>query len=271
MTKFLKFTILITLPLLLIPGCKKPSPKIDVDLKPLLKMAEYEEGEENTEIFSAMEEELNRSLSSLKIDGDAPKLYFLSYLIEDAYNYTNRYSIGSKTDEYETKRRGVFVSARVGDYTYDNFVHPSERDFYDAEISKFDNITSGLILPFEDDKKAIKHALWLLTDVNYKKAIIEYTKKKSRTKTEVQVEEDKDLGDFSIEEVRSAIYKIYPPSVDKVYWNNYLASGAEELRDYPYLLSANIIFNYDHITRYFIDSEGRKIQFYNHTYSIIVN
>ncbi|MDD3627482.1 MAG: metallopeptidase TldD-related protein, partial [bacterium] len=270
MSKLFRLLLPIIVILLLLPGCGKIKPKIVVDLKPLVKSAEYKEGTENAVIFKAMEGEINRSISSLKIDDSAPKLYFLSYLIQDSYSYTTQYGIGAKTDQYEMNLRLVFADVRVGDYKYDNFVHPSERDFYDPEITKFENITSGLIVPYDNNEKALRHALWLLTDVNYKKAVIEYTKKKSKEKTEAKVKEDKDLEDFTQEEVKSLILEETEPSVDKEYWDSYINAGAQELKNYPFLLSASLIFTYDHNKRYFMDSEGRKIQFSGDRISIIV-
>ncbi|MCK4667475.1 hypothetical protein KAU33_12035 [Candidatus Dependentiae bacterium] len=263
------FICILLLSLFLLSSCGKPKPTIVMDVDKQFKKAPLEEGEENKSIFLAMETELKRTMKDLKSDDpNAPKIYYISYLIEDTETQSLIYGISSKLEEYHLTQRKIFVDLRVGDHKFDNFVHPAERDYYDPEIAKFRNIASGLAYPKDNNELGLRRSLWLLTDISYKKALIEYTKKKSRKATEIERKEDADLSDFTKEDVKSLILKTKGEEFNKEFWENYLKEGTLILKEFDFLLEAAVSLSFNHYDRYFYDSEGRKIQFGWDIYSL---
>ena len=217
------FLCILLFSLFLLSSCGKPKPTIVLDIDSQFKKALLEKGEENKAVFKAMETELKRTMKDLKSEEpNVPQIYYISYLIEDSEVQSFVYGIGSKLEEYNITQRQIYVDLRVGDHKFDNFVHPAERDYYDPEISKFKNIAAGLAHPLDNNELGLRRSLWLLTDISYKKALIEYTKKKSRKTTEVERKEDENLSDFTKEDVKTLILKTKGEEFNKEFWENYL-------------------------------------------------
>ncbi|HJP18982.1 MAG TPA: hypothetical protein QF468_10040, partial [Nitrospinota bacterium] len=70
-------------------------------------------------IFKALEEEMNRSLSDLKLDIFKPP-YFLSYQVKDHQSVKIRATFGAIVKSDTNRFRNLFVETRVGDVQSDS-------------------------------------------------------------------------------------------------------------------------------------------------------
>ena len=261
MKKLLTFFLFSILILMFFTGCGKVKPTITCDIEPSLKKVQLELADENKIIFSAMGKEIHRSIEGLKLDDESPKVYYISHLLEDNFSISFSYTLGSEMGESQSNRRNIFTSVRVGDHKMDKYINTAEKSVYNPEMQKYSQITSGMVIPLEDDELVLRKNLWLLTDVAYKKALTQYSKKKSRKKTEVERKEDEGIYDFTKEEKKDLISKTLTLEIDKEKVQKMIKELSEVMREYNFLDSSSIDFNCKVSNKYFYDSEGRKIQF----------
>ncbi len=206
-------------------------------------------------IFNAMDKEMKRSMKKLKIK-DSPKPYFIKYIIEDVERYHVSGDYGVIKNENETKNRYYYVEVRIGDYTFDQTVHPAEKT-YDPARSEYIKEVHNIPFPMENDEKAIRNALWLCTDLVFKQAVNEYSKKMEKVKREV--EEEEKIEDFSREVPKEYQGELKVWDINKDDWRNKLRKYSLVFKEYPEIDEANVYFNVEVRNRYLMASEGTKI------------
>jgi hypothetical protein len=142
----------------------------------------------------------------------------------------------------------------VGDYQLDNT--SSERDAQ-FDMNDPDSYEPAAEAPLDDDVDALRATLWLLTDVKYKKALAAYAKKRGRRATTVV--EDENLPSFSKEQPTLAGDPPAPFGWDEpaMVQRARVASGL--FKSYPDLFEASVKITADHVTRYFVNSEGSVV------------
>jgi len=208
-------------------------------------------------IFNAMTKELKRSMKKLKIK-NSPGPYFVKYIIEDVERYRISGDYGVIKNENETKNRYYNVEVRIGDYTFDQTVHPAEKS-YDSSRFEYVREIGNIPFPMENDVKAIRNALWLHTDLVFKQAVNEYSAKLAKVKSEV-VEEEK-IEDFSKEVAGEYQGELKVLAINKDEWRNRLRKYSLIFKEYPKIDEANIYLNIEGRNRYLMTSEGAKISY----------
>ena len=203
-------------------------------------------------MLGAMADELDRAHKSLQLRGhEAP--YFVSYAVR-----------GIDTEEVGSKYGAVFldrnrhdrrlqVDVRVGSYAFDNTGQQEVFDF-DGENSGY---SAGREAPLDDDPTALRNALWLLTDENYKKSLSAYLKKKGK---EVYRPDDPDApASFSREDPRVSIDPPADHPLDKDFWKRETRSQTEKFRGHPEVFDSQMRVSMDHETREFASTEGTRL------------
>ncbi len=204
-----------------------------------------------TPLLGAMQAELTHSLAALR--RETPPPYFVSYEITEMSAATVSASCGALLWSGEKRERLLDVDLRVGDYALDN-TH-ALRGEAEAPFSGFRRV----VAPLDDDPAAIRAALWLETDREYKEAVEQLTKVK--TNVGVKIEEDDRSADFSRERPEVMIAPVVPLELDRAPWE-------EKLRQYtaPYAAHADIFDARADLvvtseTHWFVSSEGTALQF----------
>ena len=208
-------------------------------------------------IFNAMDKEMKRSMKKLKIKS-SPGPYFVKYIIEDVERYRISGDYGVIKNENETKDRYYNVEVRIGDYTFDQTVHPAEKS-YDPSRFEYVREIRNIPLPMENDEKAIRSALWLHTDLVFKQAVNEYSAKLAKVKSEV--EEEGKIEDFSKEISVTYQNELKVLDINKDEWRNKLRKYSLIFKEYPGIDEANIYLNIEVRNRYLMTSEGAKISY----------
>src|SRR5229473_5371990 len=182
-------------------------------------------------LLGAMAEELSRAHQSLQLRGhDAP--YFLSYAVRgiDTEEIGSKY--GAVFLDHTRHDRRLQVDVRVGSYTFDN-TGQQERFDFDGSDSGY---ASGREAPLDDDPTALRNALWLLTDENYKKSLSAYLKKKGK---EVYRPDDPDAPpSFSREEPHVSIDAPAEHPFDNQAWKREAREQTARLRGHPELFDS---------------------------------
>jgi TldD protein len=199
-------------------------------------------------LLDGMSEELNRNFSTLKTKAD-PAPYFLSYEVTDDDSHSVSATLGALTNNGHGKTRRLDVCIRVGSPKLDNYHRVR------GERAQF---TSGVLLTFEDQPVSIKHRIWLETDRAYRSAAERLIK--IRTNAEVKVAEQDSSNDFSSEEpivhVETVPLKRFPADQ----WAARVRKLSEKFSDYPGILTSSVSVIYQDETKYFVNSEGSRLQ-----------
>lgn len=201
--------------------------------------------EDDAVIFQAMEEEMARSLSDLKVDVfGAP--YFINYQIRHHDRAEVTASFGALIHSDTHQHRTLFVDVKVGDPEFDSSTPHSHR----YSVEQF--------IPADNDMDSLKRALWYETDLRYKQAIVNFLRKKGRFISGV---ESHDLPDFSQgKPVRVQIESIPEWKLDLRGWENLAREVSALFKESPQIEKSRVKIFSDRVIRYYYDSEGNKIR-----------
>lgn len=196
-------------------------------------------------IFRAMQEEMDRSLSQLKLDVFSPP-YFINYQVRHRDHVEIAGSFGSLVKSQSDQNRTLFVEVRIGDSEFDSSMIGSHT--YPLEQ----------IIPLDDNIEVLRRALWYETDLRYKQAIMNFLKKKGRMISGMVPHA---LADFS--KGAEPVYLINPVPefrVDIAAWENLVREVSSKFREAPEIEKSIVKINADRITRYYYDSENNTIR-----------
>jgi TldD protein len=196
-------------------------------------------------VLGAMQDELQRALGGLKIEGQPVPYYIAAQLDETASrNLTAR--LGEISQDNTTRNRVLRVEVRVGDYTFD-----SSR-FVSAGGAAADSVAAAL----DDDYDVIRRQVWLLADAAYKRAVNVFARKKATFQNRTASDS---LPDFS---KATPVQRIVAPALPATAWNDWMErikqmSGVF-LSD-PAILSSEVNLVEERGRRYYVNSEGFRI------------
>ncbi|MBN2380392.1 TldD/PmbA family protein [candidate division WOR-3 bacterium] len=207
-------------------------------------------------ILDAMEAELDRSMSELELEGEmAP--YFISYQLVDRKEFYTWASQGALMGSDSTHNRFLDVKVRVGDYSFDNMPLPEDLGGWDQDENDHNEQYRKVPVPLTDDPAALRHALWLLTDLRYKWALKQYAKKEGERAREV--EEDRS-ADFSKVEPVTYTEDEATYVVDQQAWDEKVKGYSRTFARYPEILESRVSFSAEARNDYFASSEGTRLQ-----------
>lgn len=200
---------------------------------------------EDAVIFQAMEEEMARSLSELKVDVFEPP-YFVNYQIRHHDRAEVVASFGALVHSDTQQHRTLFVDVKVGDPQFDSSTPQSHR--YSVEQ----------LIPVDNHLDSLRRALWYETDLRYKQAIVSFLRKKGRYISGVQ---SHDLPDFSKgKSTREQIDSIPEWKLDMPKWEKLAREISGLFKEAPSIEKSRVKIVSDRIIRYYYDSEGNKIR-----------
>lgn len=206
-------------------------------------------------VLAAMGSELERSMAELRLkDYEAP--YFIAYVVRDSRRHEVQGRLGALFDDQERHSRHAWVQVRVGDYALDNTSNEGETGLDDGGLELYQPPAEA---PLDDDPTALRAALWLLTDHEYKQALSAYARKRGRRATEVP--EDEDLPSFAREPPHSGDGAIDPPRpapFDRARLAERVRRVSASFRRYPELFEGTVKIGVDHQVRWLATSEGTR-------------
>ncbi len=118
-------------------------------------------------LLDALLTELDRSRAQLKMDQVAAP-YYIEYRVNDVEEYQAEAAYGAVRESQRVRYRVLRVVVRIGDYKQDSY--------YNQGMGETN------ILPLDDDPIALRHQIWLATDVAYKAAGEALTEKQAALK-----------------------------------------------------------------------------------------
>jgi hypothetical protein len=198
-------------------------------------------------IFSALGDEMDRSLKELKL-GHHSAPYFVRYTVFEADELDINSSLGAPPNIEKYRTRYLDPDLRVGSYDMDNtnFL-PTES----KHMEWVDTVTS------DDDYTALRRATWLKSDEAYKGAIEDLETKIAYLRGHPVHNR---LPDFVKAAPVVSIGDIARLSVDEAKWTDTVQRVSAIFKDYPKLQRSCVVFKCRQINRWLINSEGTKIR-----------
>jgi len=196
-------------------------------------------------VFRAMQDELDRSMTELKLD-DAKPPYFLSYAVRDNEKTTVQARYGSLVDVENGRSRSIYVDVRVGSPKLDNgsFVGT----WQDMHNMRTDTVE-------EDDYGALRHDLWIQTDRAYKNAMENLARKRAYLQSHPPKHE---IPDFSEAEPLVLEEEVGIVEVDLGTWEANVRDASRTLQEFASLQDWRVTFQRNTIARRFLNSEGSR-------------
>jgi TldD protein len=205
-------------------------------------------------LLDALLTELDRSRAQLKMDQVAAP-YYLEYRVNDVEEYQPEAAFGAVRESQRVRYRVLRVVVRIGDYKQDSY--------YNQGMGETN------ILPLDDDPIALRHQIWLATDVAYKAAGEAFTEKQAALK---QYSADLNpVDDFAKAPIVANVEPTVGLHVDDTKWKKTLEDVTSLYRQYPDVQSVSASARFSAINEYLVNSEGTVTRSGKKTYNIGFN
>ncbi len=197
----------------------------------------------------AMQDEMSRSVAQLRLEA-MDKPYFIAYRVDDVENTVVAASLGSLTQSHPERHRTLGVELRVGDYALDNSNYLSLRTFGTNMQRMFSAMSE---VPLDDDYRALRRQLWIVTDGEYKKALEDLSAKRAAMQNRKRIEE---IPDFSKEapaksQALPVAAKLDVPQAEQ------LVRGLSALfRTMPEIFTSSVTLEVHNTYTHYLNSEG---------------
>lgn len=208
-------------------------------------------------VLTAMEQELERNLNGLK--SATPPPYFIGYTVTEQQRAQVQGSNGALLESQETRVRFLEAQVRVGSYELDN-----TRNVGDGRGGAG---FSGTQIPIDDDVDAIRRAIWLETDAQYRSAAEALLRIETGKEVKVQTAEGK-APDFSREKPQAHFGPRLAFQLDRKPWEERVRRVTREFHDSPEILNSIATFSAIAENQYQATSEGTRLQFGNIRYRL---
>ena len=197
-------------------------------------------------LLVAMQDELKRSMSELKLQNE-PRPYYMAYEVDEMIDTSLTGRLGAIVADTSRRVRVLEVDVRVGDYAFDSSRFVTGRGGPPAA----GNVTA----PLDDNYDVMRRQIWLATDTAYKRAVTVYARKKAafqdRSATDL-------LPDFSRETPVETVVTAPagPPPAD---WADRVKQISSVFRSSAELQNSDVSVGETRGTRYYVNSEGFKV------------
>ncbi len=206
-------------------------------------------------VINAMEEELVRSMSALAERPDPP--FYISYEITDSFQARVSSAFGRITRSSESGGTYYDVDLRVGKPEMDNTHLANRRPFPRVALGSLAN------------KDGIRNNLWLLTDRSFKQASEQLVN--VRTQSEIQIDTDGPAFDLAPAIKVSHSERDQSIRFARAEWEKRMQRVSNVFNGHPTLLSGNAQASVVKNVRFFVNSEGSRIQSDELMYTIVLS
>ncbi|MCL2289471.1 MAG: metallopeptidase TldD-related protein [Bacteroidetes bacterium] len=181
--------------------------------------------------FRAMQDEMNRNMSDLKLDR-LKSPYYLSYLITDAHLFSVEAQLGALVRTLDRPLRNQETSVLVGSHQRNNLNFINENKLFGWYGGSF-----SIPMTLENNYDAVRRSLWVETDVQYKEAAELIEAKFAAMNQQNIPEDERNLADFSS-----------IPSLNKIVPSQQITFDKAKIEKLTKDLSA-VFSNFPHLTK----------------------
>jgi predicted Zn-dependent protease len=204
---------------------------------------------QDSALFSAMQDEMKRSMSELRMK-DEPAPYYIEYETDDLVSMRAVARLGGVVDDLADRGRTLQVQVRVGDYAFDSsrFVTQDRGGGLVPDLS-------DMPAPLDDAYDAFRRQIWLTTDAAYKRAVNVFAKKKAAFQNRAVAET---IPDFSHEQPVDTIQPAPAPHVSSTEWVDRARQLSAAFGSGAGLDASEVWLAETRGNRYYLNSEGFK-------------
>lgn len=226
-------------------------------LSPAAACAAHARAPDGDAVLAALTDELARA-STLALPG-----YERPYFVALGVRETERWELGAKlgalvSDERERKREAT-VDVRVGSWVLDNSEDP-EQDFLEEGVYE-----PSSAVPIDPEPTALRHALWLLTDLRYKQALASFLRIKGQGV--YRVDDPERPASFSPATAVTTLEPTRPLTADATRWPRLVRELSARLSADPQVFDAEVKLEVTFETRWLVTSEGTRLRTLHPTYA----
>lgn len=214
--------------------------------------------------------ELKRSMKGLGGKG-RPKPYFMSLWVQQHEERFVEVVSGAVVHEHpeDHPKRYAAVDVRIGSYAMDSSNLSFEVDTQENPEDDFGPEGWKLTrVPVENDPQAVRAALWLLTDLSYKRALRDYQRKTAERALSVRGE---GLDDFTREAPITAVRPIPHMDIDLDAWRERARRVTRWLARDARIYSPTCWIQASRVINYFANSEGTLLRTASTSYTITLH
>jgi len=199
-------------------------------------------------VLRALVDELERSATGLQLEG-FERPYLIQYLLTDFGTAQVSAVLGAVTGRNQYRGRSLETDVRVGSYELDN-----------SNFGGGTDVSSGMTrvaVPIEDDYRAIRQAIWWMTDRDYKGVVEQLARKKAFMESKLIREKPDDLC-----RVPPVVYfeERVATTVDPAPLERLTAALSEAFRAYPEVQSATAWASLYAGNQYLVNTEGMRLR-----------
>lgn len=206
-------------------------------------------------ILEVMHDELMRNFDALQEQEVPP--YFTSYEVTQEESVNVQASYGEVTGVNERHDNGIYIDLRVGDFQLDN-THPTNSFTSSGNFGEF---------PLENPD-ALRSALWLRTDQEYKRAIQDYQNVK--TTVQSQVEKEDKSGDFSPAPVETFMTPTIDLVVDEDLFREKIELYTEQFSAADHIQANSGSVRATIESRWLVNTEGSRIKVSEAYFNLVI-
>jgi PmbA/TldA metallopeptidase C-terminal domain len=203
-------------------------------------------------VFKALNDEMARSLSSLKLDKYNPPFLIASSLCDGQY-YSARASMGALIRSKEVPLRNESFRLMVGSYEIND-------ENFSGGSASYRSGGASLSLPKENDYLAIRRVFWSILDKSYKSSIDNYTQKLTALKQQNKDESEK-IDDYTRIQPTTFIMPTSTLKYDKSAWEKNVKEISAIFKNYPKIQTSSTDVFFINSNIYLTNSEGTKIKY----------
>ncbi len=201
-------------------------------------------------VLEAMELELDPSIEALRQAN--PPAYFISYAVTDQTAVMVEGSNGALLESDENQNRVLQTQVRVGSYQLDDTHNIGDRSMSQT--------SDPALLPLDDDVAAIRRAIWLSTNNQYREAAAAYIRVQTSQQVQVQNAETT-APDFSHETPTVDYLPLVSAHFDRKPWEARVRRYTAAFSASPAVTNSIATFSASATNQFFVSSEGAKEQF----------
>ena len=199
---------------------------------------------DNDTLMRALVDEMDRSLKELTLK-DLARPYLIQFRVEDRVGLSMSAQYGGLTSEDRRRSRSLSTRVRVGGYELDN---TNFRQPYGW----------GSALPIDDNYQALRHAIWLACDTDYKQGVENLTRKEAYLKT-LSKDEDRPV-DYTKAEPVVHIDPSAEIAYDEEEWRRRIIKLSARFQKYPEIQDSNVSFAAGVVNSYVVNTEGTRLR-----------
>ena len=199
-------------------------------------------------VLIALQAELERSMTGLKLDGvDRP--YFVAFAVEDRASHWISAGFGALRGQAKSRSRTLRTDVRLGGYDLDSSELAGRYPF-------MANLMSHRFLVLDDDVMALRRDVWLAADEAYKEAAERLAQKKGILANRADADP---VPDFTKGPAVVSIGSKRPALELGDEWAARARKLSGVFREFPRVLDSGVTVYVDTVHRSFVSSDGAKV------------